>query len=142
MKQTMWTMEIARAKVQVWYDDLKKAINASDWVAVGSLYNPNSLLCARGKGKAYTSSKAIERFWKSNHLEISIFKIEIKCLFPSASPARQGLRQQLQTAFWTGRLVAKKGGQVPAKIDYVFCGSGPHLEPCDYGNPDFEIYPF
>ncbi|MDD8025020.1 MAG: hypothetical protein PHI34_00805 [Acidobacteriota bacterium] len=146
MKKHLWDVAEATQKIQAWYDDLKVKFNdPAGRNKIKDKYNDDSLVYDRISQKPHTGKRAALNHWKTAFNKFDkIIKVEItiKALVPPGPgvPSRNPMRTGDQKADWDGIIVFvnKKGG----KSTYTFSGNGQHIDPCYFGNPDYEDYPW
>jgi hypothetical protein len=143
----LWTREEARKKVQAWYDDLKVKFDDPDLrKEIKNKYNDDSLVYDRGSMKPHVGKRAALKHWKdafAKFANMTNVVIRITSLVPDPEdPSQKKLPAGDQVVRWDGDItfINKKNG--PKETTYPFSGGGQHIDPCDFGNPDSEEYPW
>ncbi|GEM_PF-6258266 len=143
----LWDREEARRKIQEWYDDLKVKFNdPSRRKEIKDKYNDDSLIFERVSQKARIGRRAALKHWQDAFRKfdkIEEIVIVITSLVPPdpGIPSRNLTRTGDQKVTWNGTIVFTKKGRI-AESTHTFQGIGWHIEPCFYGNPDYEDFPW
>lgn len=144
----LWTWEEAEAKIREWYDDLRVKYNdPARRSEIKDKYNDDSLVYQRVSQKPHVGKRAALRHWKNAFARFdSITKpirIELTSLVPPGKgiPSRNIAGSGDQKATWNGTITFKLQGKMEVK-SFTFEGGGWHIDPCYFGNPDYEIFPW
>lgn len=144
----LWTWEEAEAKIREWYEDLRVKYNDPDRrKEIKDKYNDDSLVYARASQKPRVDKRAALRHWKEAFARFDVITepivVKLTSLVPPGAgiPSRNIAGTGNQKATWNGSITFRLKGKMEIE-SFSFEGEGWHIDPCYFGNPDYESYPW
>lgn len=145
-EKRLWTWEEAEAKIKEWYADLRIKYNDPNRrKEIKDKYNDDSLVYQRVSQKPHVGKRAALRHWKDAFERFDAISkpidIKLTSLVPPGKgiPSRNIAKTGDQKATWDGIITFKLKGKL-TETSFHFEGEGWHIDPCYFGNPDYESY--